>query len=68
VEAYKTVVGRVETWLLQNGTLRRPMSNKAVPQATFKKERNPGVRYIIYQRQQGTYSDGKGGLPLWKRV
>lgn len=68
VETHSMLVGRVETWLLRDGVLRRPMSDKTVSKDQFREERESSVRYVVYQRQEGTYSDGKGGLPFWRRL
>ncbi len=68
MEAQRYLVGRVETWLMKDGLLRRPLSNQRVTREEFRSQKEPGVHYVVYAHQSGTYSDGSGGLPVWKRM
>lgn len=69
MDSFSTLVGRTETWLMmQDGLMRRPLSNKTITRTEFRSQRKPHVHYVVFQRQSGTYSDGKGELPRWTRV
>jgi len=69
MDSLTNLVGRTETWLMtQNGMLRRPLSKDHITTAEFRSQRKPHVHYVVFRRQSGTYSDGKGGLPRWKRA
>jgi len=68
MEAHQYLVGRVETWLMKDGLLRRPLSNRRVTREEFRAQQEPDVRYVIYAHQSGTHSDGSGGQALWKRL
>ncbi len=59
---------RVETWLLDDGKLRRPRSNEELSYEEFLKQREPEVAYVVYRSQKGSYSNSRGGRPPWRRV
>ena len=58
---------QVETWLQENGKLRRPLSTKKLTKIEFAEQVEEDVRYILYLHIDGTYSNGKGGRSAWKR-
>jgi len=58
----------VETWLKFGEMMRRPMTRNAIPMEAFDAQRRPNVEYVIYERVEGTYSNGKGGRSAWQRV
>ncbi len=64
----KQLPRRIELWLKRGDRLRRPTSREFVQEQDFEEQRKPGVAYVIYERVPGTYSDGKGGRPLWQRA
>ena len=62
----RTFVRRVETWLQEDGRLRRPLSKEKLSKQDFEEQRHRDVEYVIFRRVKGTYSDGKGGRPRWE--
>jgi hypothetical protein len=59
---------RVETWLQIGDKIRRPTTKKAIPIDDFEAQKKENVEYVIFERRYGTYSDGKGGRPIWKEA
>ena len=59
---------RVETWLQEDGDLRRPLSKEKLSKEAFDEQRRRDVEYVIFRRIKGTYSDGKGGRPQWEML
>jgi hypothetical protein len=59
---------RVETWLLDDGKLRRARTNDELTFEEFEKRREPEVAYVVYRSQKGTYSNSRAGRPRWRRV
>ncbi len=61
------LVWREETWLWRQNGLRRPLNRERLSQQEFEEQQREGVIYTIYEWVEGTYSDGKGGRPRWRR-
>lgn len=58
----------VETWLRYGNVMRRPLTRSLIPLEAFEAQRRPNVEYVIYERIEGTYSNGHAGRPEWQRV
>jgi hypothetical protein len=56
----------VQIWLEEEGKLRRPLSKKKLSKAEFAEKVRDDVRYVLYVRIDGSYSNGKGGRADWK--
>lgn len=59
---------RQETWLAINGKLHRPMSKDEVTWDEFHEQRRGDVTYVVYRFVTQSWSDGQGGLPVWRQV
>jgi len=59
---------RLEIWLKEGDTMRRPMSRNTLPWSAFEAQRQADLEYEIWQRVEGTFSDGKGGRPAWEKI
>ena len=58
----------VETWLEYGNMMHRAGGRNTLSMEAFDEQRRPNVEYVIYERIEATYSDGKGGRPVWQRV
>ncbi len=58
----------VETWLKYDNMMRHAGTRNAILMEAFEAQRRPKVEYVIYERVEGTYSDGQGGRSVWNRL
>ena len=58
----------LETWLQEGDLIRRAGSGQSISKEAFEEQRRQTVSYAIFEHLTGTYSDGRGGLPAYKRI
>jgi len=58
----------VETWLKRGNMMHHAGGRNAISMEAFKAQRRPNVEYVIYERREGTYSNGQADRPVWKKV
>jgi hypothetical protein len=59
---------RVETWLLENGKMRRPTSKETMSVSAYLKQQRPGIEYTVYERVTEIISNTLGEIPVWQKV
>jgi len=57
----------VETWLKYDNMMRHAGARNSISMEAFEVQRRTDVEYVIYERVEGTYSNGQGGRPVWKK-
>ena len=58
----------VETWLKYDNMMRHAGARNSISMEAFEAQRRTDVEHVIYERVEGTYSNGQGGRPVWKRL
>jgi hypothetical protein len=58
----------VETWLKYDNMMRHAGARNSILMEAFEAQRRPKVEYVIYERVEGTFSDGQGGRSVWNRL
>jgi len=58
----------LETWLKQGDMMHHAGNRNPISTEDFKAQQRPNVEYVVYERVEGTYSNGQGGRPAWRKV
>lgn len=58
---------RLQVWLKEGDRLWQPLSRKGLSMTEFRAQRDSNIDYVVFERIQGTRSDGMG-RPAWHKV
>ena len=69
MESVSEHLWQLETWLREGKMMRRAGSRESLSTQDFEKQRKGRVRYAVFCRVTGTFSDGRGDArPAYRRL